>query len=184
MFAKTSLTILLALTTFGVTYGWQDSTASSPGQSAVTIFGTTDSSRFGLARTARKPSADQLIMEAVKTLKAAEGSAARTEAKDKLVELLSQDYDARLVSYDKQIRSLEEQIVEMRDRLDRRRRAKDDMIELRIKVLEAEADDLGWPSMIRGRSQFGQQSFGFPSRLNVPAPPRPVKPNLPTRTSR
>lgn len=113
------------------------------------IFPTT---AYGLAR---RDSTDSKIQAAAKELRQAESSSERSEAKDKLMGLLSEDYDSRLKEYEEYLDGLEKQLEEMRGKLRKRRQAKDDMIDLRIKVLEAEADDLGWPTRMRGSRAFG-----------------------------
>lgn len=96
------------------------------------------------------------IQVALKKLKAADSSSERAEAKSELRSALSEDYDMRLASYEGYLDDLAKKLKNMRERLARRRDAKTDMIDLRIKVLEAEADDLGWPSKMRpGRFPTG-----------------------------
>ena len=93
---------------------------------------------------------DQEIATATKQLRDADNSTQRTEARDRLVELLSEDYDARLEIHAEELNRLEDKLAQMRARLKKRRAAKQDMIELRLKVLEAEASDLGWPARNAG----------------------------------
>lgn len=122
---------------------------------------------FGLSG---RNSSDKQIEKAAKAMRQAESSSERSEAKDKLVALLSEDYDSRLKEYEDYLEDLEKQLDEMRGKLKKRRQAKEDMIDLRIKVLEAEADDLGWPSRVRRSRAFGVTS---PS-LSLPASPARV----------
>lgn len=107
---------------------------------------------FGLNST------DQQIAAAAKAMRQAETSSARSQAKDRLMLLLSEDYDSRLSEYDAYLQEMEKQLEDMRARLEKRRQAKDEMIDLRIKVLEAEADDLGWPTRVRRN-----RTFAFPA---------------------
>lgn len=117
---------------------------------------------------------DREIEDAAKALRQAEDRTEREDAKESLVELLSKDYDDRLAGYQASIDELEEKLSEMKDKLERRRRAKNEMIDLRIQVLEAEAEDLGWPARVNsGRlPQFpARVEFGLPvaPRLAPPA---------------
>lgn len=85
------------------------------------------------------------IREATQALRSAESSSDREKAQEQLREVLLEDYDARMDAYENYLTELENRLSEMKKKLDRRRQAKSDMVNLRIQVLEAEADDLGWP---------------------------------------
>ena len=102
---------------------------------------------------------DKKIEEAARSFRQAK-PAEREQAEEQLRNLLSDDYDDRLASYDEYLGELEKQIDEMRIKLEKRRRAKPEMIDLRVQVLEAEADDLGWPTRMSKNS--------FPRRLLPP----------------
>lgn len=91
------------------------------------------------------------VAEATAMLKKAEDTDAKATAKERLESVLVQEYDAHMDIYEAQIDKMEQQIIEMRKKLSRRREAKLDMVKLRMKMLEAEADDLGWPSASGGR---------------------------------
>lgn len=86
------------------------------------------------------------VAQATRKLKKAESSDERSEAKQELRKALADDYKYRLAEYEEYLDGLEKKLATMRDKLQRRRNAEDDMIDLRIQVLEAEANDLGWPS--------------------------------------
>ena len=109
------------------------------------------------------------IATVTKQLRDADNSAKRTEAKARLVELLSKDYDALLATHSEELDRLEEKLAQMRSRLKKRRAAKQDMIELRLKVLEAEATDLGWPTR-NARSQTVRRSGYYYSNQRQPVP--------------
>ncbi len=108
---------------------------------------------------------DKEIAAAARELRQAKSASDEAAARDKLTELLSQDYDDRLAQYESYIDELQAKLQEMRTKLQRRRDAKREMLELRIKVLEAEADDLGWPSRVSGR---------FPTLLRPDAKGQPA----------
>ncbi len=95
---------------------------------------------------------DRGIESAAKKLRAAKTDSEKRAAEAKLRQLLSADYDSRLDDYEKHLDALAQQLKGMRAKLQKRRSAKADMIDLRVKVLKAEADDLGWPARVnRGR---------------------------------
>ena len=169
MLAKllTAAVSMVAVPTMFLAVGTQDQNdqaaapaaiATVPGQASTsTLWSRTPSASFPRPTTVfgltGRNSTDNKIQEATKAMRQAESSSERAEAKDKLVALLSEDYDSRLSDYEEHLEDLEKQLDEMRAKLKKRRQAKDDMIDLRIKVLEAEADDLGWPTRVRrGRS--------------------------------
>ena len=109
---------------------------------------------FGVTSVQRE--SDHKIAEAAKAVRQAKSEDQRSTAIDTLTKLLRDDYDDRLGGYDEYLNQLEEKLVEMRSKVQKRREARDEMIKLRIKVLEAEAEDLGWPERMSGR---------FPLRL-------------------
>lgn len=106
------------------------------------------------------------VNEAKSNLKNADNSEDRAEARDALAAALAEDYDARLDQYEAEIKRMEEELKAMRKKLDRRRSAKAEMIQLRMQLLEAEADDLGWPAPVaQGKSPSSARYFyGTPSR--------------------
>lgn len=99
---------------------------------------------FNLANRFGK--ADKEIREAAKAMRQADSRDDKDAAEEKLRELLGADYDSRLNDYTSYLDELEKSLAEMRAKLEKRRGAKEDMIDLRIKVLVAEEDDLGWPT--------------------------------------
>lgn len=144
---------------------------------------TTVGSSFFI-ESSKRNSEQQKIKEAAKALRQAETGADRREAMDELTGLLGADYDSRLAEYEEYLDKLEEQLSDMRDKLAKRREAKGKMIDLRIQVLEAEADDLGWPSRMNSRSGlFPAKRFGVGTGLSslpaVVAPVKPVQPSQP-----
>ena len=132
---------------------------------AQTLWSRPDNSRSAFATSLgltsqRYGGVDRKILEAAKMLRQADSSEEQAKAREALVDLLAADYDSRLADYEKYLEDLENQLSEMREKLAKRRGAKSKMIDLRIKVLEAEADELGWPS--RMNSRWGSS---FPGRL-------------------
>lgn len=97
-------------------------------------------------------SAEEAIKKAARSLRTAESTDDKKAAEKTLRDLLSKDYDSRLAGYEKHLDEMEAKLKEMRTKLKRRRDAKSEMIDLRVKVLEAEADDLGWPARTNSRS--------------------------------
>ena len=103
------------------------------------------------------------VRTAMAALKNSDGES-REDAKQDLQKALGEEYDMLLADYDKNLDRLAKQLAEMQEKLNRRKAAKDDMIRLRLQVLEAQADDLGWPGQSNGT--FPTRAFGFNSNHN------------------
>lgn len=101
---------------------------------------------FDRSANSEQRQAEQMIVETAKSLRQAESSEEREAAEEKLRGLLAADYDDRMKEYAEYLDELEQKLKEMQTKLQRRRDAKQDMIDLKIKVLLAEAEDLGWPA--------------------------------------
>lgn len=124
---------------------------------------------------------DAKIKEVARDMRQAKSDEEREKAMEALTVLLGKDYDDRLTGYEEELERMEKALAEMRKKLKRRRDAKADMIKLRIKVLEAEAEDLGWPARPRrtsfpslfssgGRTSWGTSTnddFGNTKPVNV-----------------
>ncbi len=132
---------------------------------------------------------DDPVAAAVAALKEAKDDAARQAAELELRKSLETDYDARLESYEKHLDHLETELAKMRDQLQKRKMAKSAMVDLRLQVLKAEADDLGWPNEINSRNsranwrvlssdpfaaQAAAMMFGVPAESPVAPEPAQV----------
>lgn len=73
-------------------------------------------------------------------------SAARGEVREEL----AKEYDRFLEEQQRQIEQLKERIAKLEQQLERRREAKDRMVDLRLEMVLSEADGLGWPGMNPG----------------------------------
>lgn len=111
------------------------------------------------------------LQKAVKALRAAKDDAAKSKAKANVTKLLGTVFDADLKSREMQIADIEARVKELKSILDKRRTARDRVIDLQIKVLLNEADGLGFPVQGHRRgfgdfsnSMFGGGVSGFPTR--------------------
>lgn len=131
---------------------------------------------------------------AISELKKSESDDDRKAAIENLRGVLEDQYDESLDNYEKYLASLEEQIKEMRSQIDKRRDAKMELVDLRLKMLVNEADGLGWPDERPGRFFSGQgfrniypTTSGFGSGAtpfaNPAAPAQTVRPRS-SRSSR
>ncbi|MFK7770162.1 MAG: hypothetical protein AB8B55_23330 [Mariniblastus sp.] len=179
MFAKTSLGLLVAILFTGSLIGQESFRFDSAHNRATQQFNAPmDASQLAQWTEARSESHESALKRrelrnriqiATQQLKAAD-SDSRAEAKKQLQDALSEEYDSLLSDYDKNLQRLADQLAEMQDKLDKRRAAKEDMIKLRMQVLEAEADDLGWPGqssrILTTPSTFGIRT-PFPNSSNL-----------------
>ncbi len=130
----------------GVLSGFYSVQAAEPAQQTYLHFGLGE-----------QPNESQdAVNTALNALKSAEDDAAKRTAESDLRKALEADYDARLEGYEKHLDQLETELAKMRDQLQKRKMAKSEMVALRMQVLQAEADDLGWPSPVGSR---GGNSF-------------------------
>lgn len=70
----------------------------------------------------------------------------KDEARAKIVEILSKQFDADLEQRTAQIEQLEKQITSLKEQIAKRRTAKDRLIELRIELMLNEGEGLGFPN--------------------------------------
>ena len=129
--------------------------------------------RFPEANSPKWQQLRNRIAMATGKLKSATGEDERNAAKSELSIALSDDYDARMDEYQVYLDDLESKLAEMKAKLQRRRQAKDDMVRLRLQVVEAEADELGWPTSLGGMPGFGPGWY-----FSQPFSPQPPESNV------
>jgi hypothetical protein len=105
------------------------------------------------------------IREAATALNEAEGDDARSDAKEKLSELLDEFFESDMERREKELAEVEERVTKLRSTLQRRREKKRDILDLQMEVLLNEADGLGF---------FGGEGPGSPGgpwALHLQGPP-------------
>jgi hypothetical protein len=138
-----------------------------PGVPAVAgVTGIPAASPFSVNTVFAGPQVDSKSHKAFEKLRNAESKADKAEALDELREALESEYDEFLSSQEKELDKMEEKMKELRSQLEKRRDAKDDLIELRLKTLENDASGLGWPGG-QGRSFFWHTAPGAPHAAGV-----------------
>jgi hypothetical protein len=100
----------------------------------------------------------QEVVSAIQELKQAESDEDRSAAEDKLLEALDAEYDKHLAAYEESLDKLEKRLSELRDEVEKRRDAKEELVQLRLRVLINEANGLGWPGM---GGPMDVQTFNF-----------------------
>lgn len=81
---------------------------------------------------------------ALKKLKEAKTGEEKAAATKELRDGLGKEYESSIEQYEAKIKRMEDRLAAVRKGLTRRKDAKDEMIELRLKTLLHEADGLGW----------------------------------------
>ena len=62
---------------------------------------------------------------------------------------------------EKQISDVEARVKKLRDQIEKRKKAKDDIVSLRLKTIVNEADGLGFPDRVDAEPGFGWQPENF-----------------------
>ncbi len=88
---------------------------------------------------------DDKTRKAFEKLKAAGTDEDKDNARDDLRSALESEYDKYLETQEQELSKMEDKLKELRSQLRKRREAKDDLVELRLKTLENDASGLGWP---------------------------------------
>ena len=191
---KTSLTLSFVL---AIALVWSSSTISAyqdqgparvQGQSssarsygvAKDLYSEAPSAKLGLTSQspfARRSRRANPMDEAVEAMKKAESDEDRRDAEAKVRELLAEQYQAFLVENEKQIEQLQKRLNDLKEQLDRRRRAQDKMVDLEMKRVINESEGLVWPNrssrrsggpMWRNSDPFSAKSFPAPAQTRLP----------------
>ena len=154
-------------------------TVAGPGLSS---FGVGSSSFFGrrdprLAEAYNE--ANKKLAELVKEIKSADGEEAKLKLKEDVRVLLEEKYDAYLEHHEAPLVELEERLEKLRAEFEQRKKAKDDLVKLRLDTVWYDALGLGWPDNQRGASIWPVNVTRAPrllndtrSNLTAPAVPR------------
>ncbi len=119
---------------------------------------------------------------AIEKLKSAKSDADKTSATNELSKMLEKSFQRDLERREHEIAQVEARVKKLRDQIEKRKKAKDDILNLRLKTIVNEADGLGFPGGIEADSStFSPRAFrslGPPhefdfSPLQAPAPPAP-----------
>lgn len=126
----------------------------------------------------RSASANELG-QALAKLRETESEDDRNKSITEIRGLLSKQYDESLDRYEDYLAELEARLAKMKEQVDKRRDAKMELVDLRLKTLVNEADGLGWPSEAN-QSLFGAQSPSFyaPSFPSTAVPSQQFAPQV------
>ncbi len=99
---------------------------------------------------------------ATATLRSDKSDAEKTQARAVLAQLLLKQFDRDLATREKDVVELETRVKKLRDQFDKRKAAKDKIIELRLTTIQNEIDGLGFPGTGLGEgSTLPQPGPGF-----------------------
>lgn len=101
------------------------------------------------------------VQAAMEAYRRAESEEDRSEAKGKLHETLAEEYDMLLKGHEEHLEQLATRLETLREQLEKRRAARDEMVDLRLQSMISEADGLGWPTQSRGNPGGFDWAEGF-----------------------
>ncbi len=125
----------------------------------------------------------EALEQAVEKLKSAKTDADKTAATKELSELLEKSFQRDLERREKQLAEVEARVKKLRDQIEKRKKAKDEIINLRLKTIVNEAEGLGFPGVFDQESEAGPWSidhgrrtgpgFDFGEFITPVRPPNP-----------
>jgi hypothetical protein len=138
----------------------------------------------------------EALSQAVEKFKSAKNDAEKTSATNEISQVLEKWFKRDLQRRENQISEIETRVKKLRDQIEKRKKAKDDIINLRVKTIINEANGLGFPGAFEQESEaepfsrphyrvdFGdhpsQEFFDF----GGPKPPSPPGARQPADQSR
>lgn len=129
--------------------------------------------------------ANQNILELVKKIKETADEDQKLELKAEVKQLLDDQYDAYLAHHETPLKKLEERLEKLRAEFESRKKAKDDLVKLRLDTIWYDAIGLSWPDH-RGSSVWRSNVRPMISPAQVPRatgtafPQNATPPDLPT----
>jgi hypothetical protein len=85
------------------------------------------------------------LHKAVEKLKSAKNDAEKTSATSEISKLLEKSFQHDLERRERQVSDIEARVKKLRDQIEKRKKAKNDIVGLRLKTIVNEADGLGFP---------------------------------------
>ncbi len=129
----------------------------------------------------------EALRQAVEKLKSAKNDAEKTSATNEISQVLEKWFKRDLDRRENQISEIETRVKKLRDQIDKRKKAKDEIINLRLKTIINEADGLGFPGAFEQESEAepfwrigpGLNFGDFPRPVSAPNPPQAL--DVPTQ---
>ena len=121
--------------------------------------------------------ANQKVLELVKKIKEADREEVKLELKAEMKQVLDEQYDAYLNHHEAPLQQLESRLEKLRAEFESRKKAKDDLVKLRLDTIWYDAIGLGWPDNRRSASGFSNwrqpnqpaAPFASPTQLAPPS---------------
>jgi hypothetical protein len=101
------------------------------------------------------------LRQATGKLKAAKNDAEKTALTKEISQRLDKSFEHDMQRREKEIADVEARVKKLRDQIEKRKKAKDDIISLRLKTIVNEADGLGFPEGADARPGFSWQRDDF-----------------------
>jgi seryl-tRNA synthetase len=105
----------------------------------------------------------EALGQAVEKLKSAKNDADKTSATNQISQVLEKWFKRDLQRRENQISEIETRVKKLRDQIEKRKKAKDEIINLRLKTIVNEADGLGFPGAFEQESEaepFSRPHYG------------------------
>lgn len=113
----------------------------------------------------------------IQQLKKADEDSEKEDIKSKIKSELDIQYDAYLEHHQQPLKQLEERVAKLRKEFEARKKAKDDLVKLRLDTIWYDALGLGWPSN-RGTSIYRSGPAAFPAPYAQPGQYVPMLPGM------
>jgi hypothetical protein len=92
------------------------------------------------------PAHELALNQAIAQLKSAKNDAEKTAATNEISKLLEKSFQRDLAEREKHVSDVEARVKKLREQVEKRKKAKDEIISLRLKTIVNEADGLGFPA--------------------------------------
>jgi hypothetical protein len=114
------------------------------------------------------------LHQAVDKLKSAKSDAEKTSATKEISQLLEKLFQRDLEHREHQVTEIEARVKKLRDQIEKRKKAKDDILTLHLKTIINESEGLGFPGRFDNESGIGPhgRSFHWDAMPEL-VPPRP-----------
>jgi hypothetical protein len=103
----------------------------------------------------------EALRQGIGKLKSAKNDTEKAALTKQISQLLDKSFERDMQRREKQISDVEARIKKLRDQIEKRKKAKDDIISLRLKTIVNEADGLGFPEGADAETSFSWQPDSF-----------------------
>lgn len=125
----------------------------------VVVNHTEEGPDFEVAQRAMRRSLDSIIRKAVQSYQAAKDDAKKKQAKETVSSALIKYFEADMKQREQDIQAIEERVKKLRDQLEKRRAAKEEIIGLQLQVVINEAEGMGFYGGRSVEEGFGRSGF-------------------------